>query len=169
MYYSVIKKYDVANCIGVGVSLFVSGCRNCCEGCFNPETWNFSYGQPFTQSTVDEILDACNKSYISTLTLLGGDPMEKENRKAILDLCKQFRAKFGNSKQLWLYTGYYFEDLINEDDSLEIIKYLDVMIDSPFILNKKVVGLKLRGSVNQRIIDTKVSLDSGRVALLEVS
>lgn len=163
MYYSEIKKTDVANCEGIGVSLFVSGCRNHCEGCFNPETWDFKYGRQFTKDTIDEILKACDKSYISTLTILGGDPMEKENRMSVLKLCKEFRKKFGGTKYLWLYTGYFYEDLIKEDTSLKIIKTLDVMIDSPFVLSKKVVGLKLRGSTNQRIIDIKKSLDSNKV------
>lgn len=167
MYYSKLNKADVANCIGIGVTLFVSGCRNCCKGCFNPETWDFKYGQLFTNDTVNEILNACDKSYISTLTILGGDPMEVENREAVLTLCKKFRKKFGDRKKLWLYTGYYYEDLIRKEDSLEIIKLLDVMVDSPFVLEKKIVDLKLRGSINQRIIDVKTSLDSGMVALLE--
>ena len=128
MYYSEIKKTDVANCEGVGVSLFVSGCRNHCEGCFNPETWDFKYGRCFTKNTIDEILEYCDKSYISTLTILGGDPMEKENRSSVLRLCKEFRKKFSDTKYLWLYTGYYFEDLINDASSLRIIKLLDVMV-----------------------------------------
>ena len=160
MYYSEVKKTDVANCEGIGVSLFVSGCRNCCEGCFNPETWDFKYGTVFTEDVIDEILRLCDKSYISTLTILGGDPMERENRKDVLSLCRAFRKKFGTDKKLWLYTGYYFEDLIKEDDSFSIIRNLDVLIDSPFIVSKKVVGLKLRGSTNQRIIDIRKTLSN---------
>ena len=163
MYYSEIKKTDVANCIGIGVSLFVSGCRNHCKGCFNPETWNFKYGKKFTEDTINEILDACDKSYISTLTILGGDPMEKENRKWVLKLCKSFRKKFGDSKKLWLYTGYYYEDLIKNEDTYKIIKLLDIMIDSPFVLSKKVVDLKLRGSTNQRIIDVHKTLNNSNI------
>lgn len=158
MYYSEIKKTDVANCIGIGVSLFVSGCRNHCEGCFNPETWNFKYGKCFTQDTINVILDYCDKSYISTLTLLGGDPMEVENRRDIFRLCKEFRKKFGTDKKLWLYTGYYLEDLVQQDDAFNIIYLLDVMVDSPFELDKKVVDLKFRGSTNQRIIDIQKTL-----------
>ena len=158
MYYSEIKKVDVANCIGIGCTLFVSGCRNHCEGCFNPETWNFKYGKKFTKDTIIEVLDACDKPYIKTLTLLGGDPMEKENKKQVLELCKEFRKRFGDSKKLWLYTGYYFEDLIKDEDAYSIMKTLDVMIDSPFQLENKVIDLKLRGSTNQRIIDVKKTL-----------
>lgn len=168
MYYSEIKKTDVANCIGIGVSLFVSGCRNHCKGCFNPETWNFKFGKKFTDETIEEILEACDKPYISTLTLLGGDPMEKENRKKVLKLCKEFRKKFGDSKKLWLYTGYYFEDLLQNEDTSAIMTHLDVMVDSPFILEKKVVDLKLRGSTNQRIIDMKKSLSSKKIVPFEV-
>ena len=163
MYYSEIKKVDVANCEGVGVSLFVSGCRNHCKGCFNPETWDFKYGKEFTSDTIKEILDACSKSYISTLTILGGDPMEKENMDSILLLCNAFRNQFHNTKKLWMYTGYYYENLIKDSNSLNIIRTLDVLVDSPFILDKKVVNLKLRGSSNQRIIDVQQSLRANTI------
>lgn len=168
MYYSGIKKADVANCIGIGVSLFVSGCRNCCEGCFNQETWNFRYGDKFTDEVAQEVLDACDHPWISTLTLLGGDPMEKENVGTVLELCKAFRERYGNSKKLWLYTGYYYEDLIKDKTSYELIKLLDIMVDSPFEMDKKVAGLKLRGSTNQRIIDIQKSISSGNVVLSDI-
>lgn len=169
MYYSDLRKVDVANCIGVGVSLFVSGCRNHCKGCFNPETWDFRYGKEFTDDTITEILEACDKSYISTLTLLGGDPMEKESRYDVLRLCKAFRNKFGNSKKLWLYTGYYLEDLLLQEDAYSIIETLDVLVDSPFEIEKKVIDLKLRGSTNQRIIDIKKTLvNNNSIVLLSI-
>lgn len=168
MNYSGIKKADVANCIGIGVSLFVSGCRNHCEGCFNPETWNFDYGEDFTDDTINEILKECDKRYINTLTILGGDPMEPENREDVLKLCIAFRKRFGNSKQLWLYTGYYFEDLMKEESSRKIIELLDVMVDSPFVLSKKVINLKLRGSTNQRIIDVKKTLINDNIVIKDV-
>lgn len=169
MNYSGIKRVDVANGIGIGVSLFVSGCRNHCEGCFNPETWSFDYGEKFTEETLIKILDDCDKPYIKTLTLLGGDPMEIENRHQVLKICKAFRERFGESKQLWMYSGYYFEDLVKDATSKEILDYLNVLIDSPFVLEKKKVGLKLRGSTNQRIIDVRETLNSNnKIVMFEV-
>lgn len=168
MNYAEIKYVDTANSIGIGVSLFVSGCRNHCKGCFNQEAWDFDYGKRFTDDTINEILNACDKSYISTLTILGGDPMEKENREDVLHLCREFRSKFGYTKQLWAYTGYYFEDLVKDEDSLHILNTLDVLVDSPFILEKKVLNLKLRGSINQRIIDVRKSLNYNSIVLFNV-
>lgn len=168
MNYSGIKKADVANCIGIGVSLFVSGCRNHCKGCFNPETWDFNYGEKFTDDTIKEIIDACSENWVHTLTILGGDPMEVENREDVLKLCEEFRKSFGDSKQLWLYTGYYYEDLIAQESSKKIIELLDVMVDSPFMLEKKVIDLRLRGSINQRIIDIKETLKNNEICLKNV-
>ena len=163
MNYAEIKPVDIANCIGVGVSLYVSGCRNHCEGCFNSETWDFNYGKEFTDATIKHIINLCEPSYISTLTILGGDPMEPENREDVLKLCKAFRREYGNTKKLWLYTGYYFEDLIKQHDALAIIQLLDTMIDGPFELENKVVDLKLRGSTNQRIIPIKDALNERKL------
>lgn len=157
MYYSEIKKTDVANCIGVGVSLFVSGCRNHCKGCFNPETWCFKYGEEFTSESLATLMEYCKPSYISGLTLLGGDPTEPENRGTVLEICKEFRRLYPD-KILMLYTGYYLEDLIKDDTMLSIFRLLNVLVDGPFEEDKKVAGMRLRGSTNQRIIDMKKTI-----------
>lgn len=164
MKYAEIKPVDIANCVGVGVSLYVSGCRNHCEGCFNPETWDFNYGEIFTVDTITEILQYCDKGYISTLTILGGDPMEPENRHDVLRLCIAFRNKFKHNKKLWLYTGYLYETLIKQDDAYDIISQLDVIVDGKYEKSKADLNLRLKGSANQRIIDVaKTLLDDGNI------
>ena len=150
MYYSVIKKCDIANGSGVRVSLFVSGCRNHCKGCFQPETWDFNFGQPFTRETEDEIIEALRPSWIHGLTLLGGDPMEPENREVLLPFLKRLRMELPD-KDIWLYTGYRWENVKNEP----ILNLVDVLVDGPFIEAEKDAGLAFRGSRNQRIIHLK--------------
>lgn len=148
--YAKINLTDIANGPGVRVIIFFSGCTHHCEGCFNPETWDFNFGQPFTQETIDYILNNANHDYIEGLTLLGGDPLCGNNPEASLDLCKQFKQNFPN-KTIWLYTGSLFEDVKN----LPVMQYVDVCVDGPFILDKKDISLVFRGSSNQRIIDVK--------------
>lgn len=148
--YAKINLVDIANGPGVRVSIFFSGCTHHCEGCFNQETWDFNFGQPFTQETIDYILNNANHDYIEGLTLLGGDPLCGNNPEASLDLCKQFKQNFPN-KTIWLYTGSLFEDVKN----LPVMQYVDVCVDGPFILDKKDISLVFRGSSNQRIIDVK--------------
>lgn len=164
MNYGRLNKTDIANGSGVRVSLFVSGCRNHCKGCFNPETWDFNYGQEFTTDTVDEIMDALEPDYISGLSVLGGDPFEGENIDVITDLCKAVREKYPD-KNIWVYTGYKFEIL----KVLDIMKYIDVLVDGRFIESQKDLSLVFRGSRNQRIIDVKRSLSNGQIELLEVT
>ena len=147
MNYAAIKKTDVANGLGVRVSLFVSGCRKHCVGCFNQEAWDFSYGLPFTKKTEDEIIEALRPSWIQGLSILGGDPMEPENRRALLPLLKRIRV-FLPEKDVWLYTGYVYETV----KDAEILKWVDVVVDSPFIEAEKDISLSFRGSRNQRII-----------------
>ena len=147
MYYSVIKKCDIANGPGVRVSLFVSGCRNHCKGCFQPETWDFNFGQPFTRETEDEIIEALRPAWIQGLTVLGGDPMESENKEVLLPFMKRLRSELPD-KDIWLYTGYLWEDVANEP----ILNFVDVLVDGPFIEKEKDAGLAFRGSRNQRII-----------------
>lgn len=150
MNYGRIKKNDIANGPGVRVSLFVSGCRNHCPGCFNPETWDFCYGEPFTKKTEKEIIKALRPSWIQGLSILGGDPMEPENKKALLPLLKRIRIMCPD-KDVWLYTGYTYEAV---KDS-EILKWIDVLVDGPFIEAEKDITLTFRGSRNQRIIPLK--------------
>lgn len=147
MNYCGIIKNDIANGPGVRVSLFVSGCRNHCPGCFQPETWDFGYGEPFTKKTEAEIMKALRPSWIQGLSILGGDPMEPENRRVLLPLLKRIRV-FLPEKDVWLYTGYVYETV----KDAEILKWVDVVVDGPFIEAEKDVSLSFRGSRNQRII-----------------
>ncbi len=163
MNYADIKKYDIANGPGVRVSLFVSGCRHFCKGCFNSEAWDFNYGKPFTDDTTEEIIEAVNRDYIKGLSLLGGEPLDERNQPQILRLLREF-AKRCPDKSVWCYTGYSFDrDLltlkIGEPDILrEILTYLDVLVDGEFIEDRKDIKLRFRGSDNQRIIDVKESI-----------
>lgn len=160
MRYGTIKPLDIANGPGVRVSLFVSGCRNRCEGCFQPETWSFTYGQEFTRDTLLELLTMLDKDSIEGLSILGGDPFEPENRECVLDICEKVRA-WRPDRDIWVWTGYNFEDL----KELPIMQYIDVLVDGRFEKDKKDLRLKWRGSSNQRVIDVQESLRSGEVVL----
>ena len=150
MNYAEIKKVDIANGPGVRVSLFVSGCRNHCKGCFNPETWDFDYGRPFTRETEDEIIEALRPSWIQGLSILGGEPTEEENAAVLIPFLKRVRAVLPD-KDIWLYSGYTYEALRDK----EILTLADVLVDGPFLLKLKDAGLAFRGSRNQRIIDLR--------------
>ena len=150
MNYCGLKKTDIANGEGVRVSLFVSGCRNHCVGCHNPEAWDFSYGQPFTIETENEIIEALRPSWIQGLSVLGGEPCEEENKKVLIPFLKRVREKL-SEKDIWLYSGYTYE-LLQSD---EILQYIDVLVDGPFLLEQKDISLAFRGSRNQRIIKLK--------------
>lgn len=158
MYYGNIKKIDIADGDGVRVSLFVSGCRNCCKGCFQPETWDFKYGTEFTQETENQILEFLRPSYISGLTVLGGEPFEEENQRILAPFLRKVKETYP-SKTIWCYTGYVLEkDLLPEDGRKhceatgEMLKYIDILVDGPFIEEQKNISLKFRGSENQRIL-----------------
>ena len=150
MNYAEIKKVDIANGPGVRVSLFVSGCRNHCKGCFNPETWDFDYGWHFTRETEDEIIEALRPSWIQGLSILGGEPTEEENAAVLIPFLKRMRAALPD-KDIWLYSGYTYETLRDK----EILTLADVLVDGPFLLELKDAGLAFRGSRNQRIIDLR--------------
>jgi len=171
MHYGNIKNTDIANGIGVRVTLFVSGCNRHCKNCFNKETWDFNFGKEFTTETQDMIIEMLKPSYITGLTLLGGEPLEKENQKGILPLIKKVRTIYGNSKTIWCYTGYTYEKdlvpggIIYSDTTKEILDNIDVLVDGPFIDEKKNISLKFRGSENQRIIDVKKTLKEKCVVL----
>lgn len=150
MNYAEIKKVDIANGPGVRVSLFVSGCRNHCKGCFNPETWDFDYGRPFTRATEDEIIEALRPSWIQGLSILGGEPTEEENAAVLIPFLKRVRAALPD-KDIWLYSGYTYDSLRDK----EILTLADVLVDGPFLLEQKDAGLAFRGSRNQRIIDLR--------------
>ena len=166
MNYGTIKNCDISNGSGVRVSLFVSGCRNHCPGCFQPETWDFGYGQPFTGETEEELLRLLKPSYINGLTLLGGDPFEPENQRALLLFLRKVRAAYPE-KDIWAYTGYTWEQLISGThrvsmpETVEMLSLIDILVDGPFVQEKKNIRLHLRGSDNQRVIDVKRSLVSG--------
>lgn len=168
MNYAAIKTHDIANGPGVRVSLFVSGCTHHCEGCFNPETWDFCYGQPYTAETEQEILDACDKPYIRGLSLLGGEPFEPANQTALLPLLRRFREQFPD-KTVWCYSGYNYEldmltgQLGNWAVTKEMLSLIDVLVDGEFILKQKDLNLRFRGSANQRIIDVPRSLEHDQV------
>ena len=169
MYYADIKKVDVANGPGVRVSLFVSGCSHRCEGCFNPETWSFDFGAPFGEVEMEKILSFLDKDHIRGLSLLGGEPFEPENQTAVLELVKRVRERLPH-KTIWCYSGYLFEELFAGsvgDHSRELLELLDVLVDGPFVLAQKDLGLRFRGSSNQRIIDVPASLAAGVVRLAE--
>lgn len=156
MNYASIKPHDVANGPGIRVSLFVSGCPHQCEGCFNPETWDFNYGQWFNADTIDEILDLCAPEYISGLSLLGGEPLAPGNYAHVRKLCLAFKKRYPD-KTIWCYTGYVWRKVKHRP----ILKFIDVLVDGPFVEAKKDLGLRFRGSSNQRIIDVQQSLREG--------
>lgn len=174
MNYAKIKKCDVANGPGVRVSLFVSGCTHHCKNCFNKEAWDFNYGNCFNEQTENEILEALKPDYIKGLSLLGGEPMEKENQEGLLPLVKKVKEVYPN-KSIWCYSGYTFDDQIltgkanNNKITEELLDNIDYIVDGEFIEELKNPSLKFRGSSNQRIIDVKNSLKNGNVTLWENS
>ncbi|MCR5817145.1 MAG: anaerobic ribonucleoside-triphosphate reductase activating protein [Ruminococcus sp.] len=170
MKYAEIKNNDIANGEGVRVTLFVSGCTHHCEGCFNPMTWDFEYGEEFTDETEKTVLDLLSPSYIKGLTLLGGEPMEPVNQRGLLPLLKKVKEQYPN-KTVWCYSGYLFDkELLSESRARcevtdELLSYIDILVDGEFVLEKKNIMLQFRGSENQRIIDVKKSLTSGEVVI----
>ena len=158
MNYSKIDPMSIVDGRGCRVSLFVSGCRNHCNGCFNPETWDFNYGQPFTEIEEDEIIEACRKSYIAGLTVLGGEPMEEESQPEILKLLERFRKELSD-KDIWLFTGYvYDKDLLPgrrkyiDGVTDRLLDMVDILVDGPFVQAERDLSLEFRGSRNQRLL-----------------
>lgn len=166
MNYAALKKFDIANGPGVRVSLFVSGCRHHCKGCFNSEAWDFDFGLPFTEAVEAEILTELSKSHISGLSLLGGEPFEPENRAALIGLLKKVRKTLPE-KSIWCYSGFTYEHLTEIPEARALLELLDVLVDGKFEEGKKNLALIFRGSSNQRIIDVKKSLAAGRVLWLD--
>lgn len=188
MYYATIKKTDVANGPGIRVSLFVSGCTHACKGCFNSEAWDFCYGKEFTEETEKEIMQALAPDYIRGFSVLGGEPMEPQNRETILQILKKVHAVYPQ-KDIWCYTGYdYEEDLLRWEQEeqenggnavsertqkpeaviTELLSLIDVLVDGEFVEEKKNLRLAFRGSENQRLIDVKKSRAEGRVVCLPI-
>ncbi|MGN0443266.1 MAG: anaerobic ribonucleoside-triphosphate reductase activating protein [Acutalibacteraceae bacterium] len=173
MNYCNIKNCDIANGTGVRVSLFVSGCRNHCKGCFQKETWDFSYGEKFTKETEDKILKMLAPTYINGLTILGGEPFEEENQRALLPFVKRVRAAYPE-KDIWVFSGYTLEEMLTEgmrpgcEVTSEFLSLIDILVDGRFEEDKKNISLKFRGSENQRIIDLKKSAETGEIVLTQM-
>lgn len=169
MNYAAIKNCDIANGPGVRVSLFVSGCTHRCKGCFNEVAWDFDYGEPFTEETIDTILDMLRPSYIRGLTLLGGEPFEPQNQAGVVELLRRVRRELPQ-KTVWAFSGYLFDrDILSGKlgDTREYLSYLDVLVDGPFIEAEKNLSLRFRGSANQRLIDVQKSLAAGKIIAWE--
>ena len=172
MYYGEIKNFDIANGEGIRVSLFVSGCTHRCKGCFNPETWDFSYGKPYTAETEQNIMDMLSFEYVDGLSLLGGEPFEPDNQRELVKLLRRVKKELPN-KNVWCYTGYTLEsDLLRDSRARcevtdEMLGMIDVLVDGEFKEELKNISLAFRGSSNQRIIDVKKTLQSGKTVTLE--
>ncbi len=172
MNYASLKACDVANGTGVRVSLFVSGCRHACQGCFNQEAWDFNYGKPFTQLQMEELLGYLKPAYIEGLTLLGGEPLEPENQGKLLEIVKQVKSVYPN-KTIWLYSGFTYHDeiqaMMNHPEMItkELMSYIDVLVDGRFVLEQKQLNLKFRGSKNQRIIDLVATRAQNQLTFIE--
>jgi len=170
MNYAKIKWYDISNGPGVRVSLYVSGCRNHCKNCFNPETWDFNYGEPFTEEVENKIIEGLKPDYIKGFTLLGGDPFEPENQKVLAPFLEKLRKAYPD-KSFWSFTGYDYEkDLLTGklgdlDTVMRMLNCLDVLVDGRFVENLKDLNLRFRGSSNQRIILLKPSLKEDKIVL----
>ncbi len=170
MYYGEIKNCDIANGIGVRVSLFVSGCTNHCEHCFQPQTWDFSYGQPFTSQTEEYLLKLLSPSHINGLTLLGGEPFEPENQRALYPFLLRVRQQYPQ-KTIWAFSGFTLEELLKEGShphcevTEKILSLIDVLVDGRFVEALKDISLRFRGSKNQRVIDLNQSRKSGKIVL----
>ncbi len=170
MNYTLIKKHDIADGVGIRVSLFVSGCTHHCKNCFNPETWDFNNGKPFDEKVIEEIIEDMKPDWIVGLTLLGGEPWEDANQRGLLPLLRRVKKEYPN-KDIWSYSGYLYEDILKwsetQDYTKEMLSYIDVLVDGEFVDELKNPALYFRGSSNQRVIDVKKSLKKGKVVLHE--
>lgn len=171
MHYSTIKDCDIANGIGVRITLFVSGCTNHCKNCFQPQTWDFDFGEPFTEETEEKLLEMLKPDYINGLTLLGGEPMEPQNQRALVPFLKRVREAYPN-KNIWCFTGFTYE-VLKIDGSHprcevtdEMLSLIDVLVDGRYVDELKDLTLQFRGSSNQRLIDMVKTRETGEVTLL---
>ena len=172
MYYGNIKKNDIANGEGIRTTLFVSGCRNRCEGCFQPQTWAFDYGQPFDEEAKKYIFDSFSNPVVRGLTVLGGEPMEPENQQELLPFLREFKERFPD-KTVWIYTGNLYEELTgiypshpkHLEITNELLSLVDILVDGRFEKDKARLGLRFRGSENQRIIDMNETRKSGSIVI----
>lgn len=171
MYFAKIKKNDISNGTGVRVSLYVSGCRNKCKGCFNKETWDFKYGKEFTNAELQEIINSSKYDYIEGLTILGGEPFEPENQETVLKVIKEYK-KYYPDKNIWMFSGYLFDKQIKQwcltlPYTQEIINNIDVLVDGRFVEELKDPDLGFRGSSNQRVINIKETINENKIILHE--
>ena len=172
MYYGNVKKFDVANGEGIRTTLFVSGCTNRCKNCFQPETWAFDYGAPMTREVWEDILSTLDNPSVRGVTILGGEPMEPSNQRALLPLLREMKEKYPD-KNLWLFTGNLYEELTGMlgehpkclDITAELLSLVDILVDGRFEEDKKQLGLRFRGSSNQRIIDMNKTREQGRIVI----
>jgi len=168
MNYGEIKNCDIANGNGVRVTLFVSGCTNRCKGCFQPETWDFNYGEPFTEETEKKILAMLTPSFINGLTLLGGDPFEPKNQRELVKFLRKVRAQHPG-KDVWAFSGFTWEEMHEEGSYVrtevtdEMLDMIDVLVDGRFVEELKDITLRFRGSANQRLIDVQKTLAQGEI------
>jgi anaerobic ribonucleoside-triphosphate reductase activating protein len=171
MNYGQVYYNDVANGVGCRTAFFVSGCTHHCKGCFNEMTWDFNYGVPYTKEVEDEIVESLKPDYIAGLTILGGEPMEIVNQKEIRPLLERIKKEVPKAT-IWIYSGYTWEELTDKDnkrcygeDTEAILSMTDVLVDGEFMLDKKNLMLRFRGSENQRVIDVRKSLETGVIVL----
>ena len=173
MYYGEIKRLDVANGIGVRTTLFVSGCRNHCENCFQPQTWAFNYGKPFTRETEDEIIESLKPAYVRGLTLLGGEPFEPENQRALVPFLHRVRERYPD-KDIWAFSGFELDKELTVDGAHprcevtdEMLSLIDILVDGRYVDAQRNLSLRFRGSENQRIIDMNRTRAAGHIVLWE--
>ena len=167
MNYATIKTYDTANGPGVRVSLFVSGCTHYCKDCFNSEAWDFNYGKPFTEETMEELLKAIDREWIEGITFLGGEPMNPRNVEKVSEIIQRIRCSYPE-KNIWVYSGATYESDSLHPIKNDILNLCDVMVDGPFIIALRDPDLAFRGSSNQRVIDLKKTREKGEVVILDV-
>ncbi len=169
MNYHDIKHDDMNNGPGLRVTLFVSGCDHNCGGCQNPETWDIESGIPFDKAAVDEIFDQLDKDYISGITFSGGDPLNENNRLTVCEMIKCIRNKYKNTKSIWIYTGYTWEEIIEEAWPIltAILEDTDVVVDGAFEENLADINYHWAGSINQRVIDVQRSIEDKKIVLYE--
>ena len=169
MNYGAIKKCDIANGVGVRTVLFVSGCTHHCKGCFQPETWNFDYGERYTKETEDEIIESLRSDYVDGITLLGGEPFEPENQRELVKLLRRIKKELPQ-KTVWSFSGFTYEELTGDSRAVcevtnEMLSMLDVLVDGEFVEAKRNISLRFRGSENQRLIDMNKTRKEGKIVL----
>ena len=167
MRYANIDNCEICNGEGVGISLFVQGCPIHCKDCFNQEAWDFNGGKEWTAETQEEFLNLADKSYITRISILGGEPLEEKNRKDVFRIIERVHNKVPD-KNIWLWTSYTFEEILEQEIiPKDILSMIDVIVDGPFVIDKRDLKLKYRGSSNQRIVDVKESLNQDKIILWE--